>query len=164
VIQDREGTVAEGKKFWAEKSALDLKSGRVQLMTHDFFQENPVKGADVYLLRYIMHDWSDEYCIQILSQIGKAMGPHSRVLIADQVMNTTLGGSELPSAPAPLLANYGTYVRFSHQIDIALLSTINGIERTPLQFKRIVEAAGLRIDKIIGARTQVSVVECVRAF
>lgn len=91
------------------------------------------------------------------------MGPSSKVLIADQVMNTTLGSEDdgLPSAPAPLLANYGTYVRFSHQIDVALMATINGIERTPLQFKRIVEAAGLKIKRIIGARTQVSIVECV---
>ncbi|KAI5925278.1 S-adenosyl-L-methionine-dependent methyltransferase [Camillea tinctor] len=163
VIQDREGTVAEGKQFWGKKSPQDLDSGRVRLVPHDFFTENPIKEAEAYLLRYILHDWSDEYCIKILTEIRKAMGPNSRLLIVDQVMNTTIGDKSLTSAPAPLLANYGHYIRFSHQIDLALMSTINGIERTKPQFEHIIQAAGLRIATIKEARTQVSVIECVKA-
>jgi hypothetical protein len=108
------------------------------------------------------HNWSDDYCIQILTEIRKAMGPGSKLLIADQVMNTTLGDPELPSAPTPLLANYGTYIRFSHQINIAMMATINGVERTRPQFQHIIEEAGLRINRIQDARTQVSVIECVK--
>ena len=90
------------------------------------------------------------------------MGPKSRILIADQVMNTTVGSPELAAdrAPQPLLANYGHYVRYSHQRDLVMMTAINGIERTPEQFHAIVEAAGLRLVKIWQCRTQVSIVEC----
>jgi hypothetical protein len=156
-------------------------------MQHDFFDANPIRGADVYWLRYIMyvyfvlslalsvflfcssvrgftypgyrHDWSDDYCVRILSAIHSSMTLSSRILICDQVMNTTLGCPELDSAPPPLSANYGYYTRYSHQRDLAMMGIINGIERTPAQFRTIVEAAGLCVEKIWECRSQVSIVE-----
>ena len=74
-------------------------------------------------------------------------------------MNTTLGCLELESAPVPLPANYGYYTRYSHQRDLCMMGIINGIERTPLQFRELVEKAGLRIEKIWECRSQVSIVE-----
>lgn len=80
---------------------------------------------------------------------------------SDQVMNTTLGTPELPAAPAPLPANWGYYMRYSHQRDLAMMSIINGIERTPAEFKDIIERAGLRLRKIWDCRSQVGLVEVV---
>ncbi len=54
LYQDHEATVQEGNKFWEEKCPDDVDSGRVCLLPHDFLRENPVKNAEVYLLRYIM--------------------------------------------------------------------------------------------------------------
>ena len=84
---------------------------------------------------------------------------NSRVLICDQVMNTTLGCPELEPAPAPLPANYGYYTRYSHQRDLCMMGIINGIERTPLQFRELVEKAGLKVERIWECRSQVSIVE-----
>jgi len=109
----------------------------------------------------IRHDWSDKYCVQILKAIRESMTAKSRVLICDQVMNTTLGCPELAPAPEPLPANYGYYTRYSHQRDLAMMGIINGIERTPAQFKDLVEAAGLELLKIWDCRSQVSLVELV---
>ena len=84
----------------------------------------------------------------------------SRILICDQLMNTTLGYPDvLPSAPSPLPANYGANVRFSHQRDLCMMGIINGIERTPAQLGEIVEKAGLRIERVWEARSQVPIVE-----
>lgn len=80
---------------------------------------------------------------------------------SDQVMNTTLGSPELPPAPKPLPANWGYYTRYSHQRDLAMMSIINGIERTPAQFREIVKLAGLELKKIWDCRSQVSLVEVV---
>lgn len=77
-------------------------------------------------------------------------------------MNTTLGCDELESAPQPLLANYGHYVRYSHQRDLAMMTIINGIERTPEHLIKLLAAAGLRIRKIWECRTQVGIVEAVK--
>lgn len=105
------------------------------------------------------HDWSDEYCVEILSAIRPSMSPNSRILVCDQVMNTTIGCEELSKAPSPLPANYGYYTRYSHQRDLAMMSIINGIERTPAQFRDIIERAGLKMTKIWECRSQVSLVE-----
>lgn len=89
------------------------------------------------------------------------MASHSRLLICDQVMNVTTGDPYLKSAPSPLPANYGYYMRFSHSRDLTMMSCINGIERTPEQFKVIIEAAGLKLKQIWDCRSQVSLVEAV---
>ncbi|KAF2821202.1 O-methyltransferase A [Ophiobolus disseminans] len=162
VVQDRAPVLQQAENtVWPKENPSALSKGRVTFMPHDFFNAQPIKSADVYWLRYILHDWSDEYCVKILSAIRSSMGPQSRILICDQVMNTTLGCPELPPAPAPLPANWGYYTRYSHQRDLAMMSIINGIERTPAQFREIVELAGLKLRKIWDCRSQVSLVEVV---
>lgn len=94
---------------WPKENPAALAEKRVEFCPHDFFEENPVKGADVYWLRYIMHDWSDEFCVRILRGIGRSMGARSRILICDQVMNTTVGAEELERAPEPLPANWVSF-------------------------------------------------------
>ncbi|THC94252.1 hypothetical protein EYZ11_006261 [Aspergillus tanneri] len=162
VVQDRAPALKQAQSsVWPAENPKALAEGRVSFVTHDFFKENPVKGADVYWLRYIMHDWSDDYCVQILSAIRGSMGERSRILICDQVMNTTLGCKEIESAPKPLPANYGYFTRYSHQRDVAMMALINGIERTPAEFKDIAGRAGLVLRKIYDCRSQVGLVECV---
>ncbi|AEO59636.1 hypothetical protein MYCTH_2066662 [Thermothelomyces thermophilus ATCC 42464] len=162
VIQDRGPVLEQGEtELWPRENPAALRAGRVKFQQHDFFDENPVKGADVYWLRYIIHDWSDDYCVDILRAIRAAMGPRSRILICDQVMNTTGGCAELPSAPAPLPANYGYYTRYSHTRDLTVMSLINGIERKPTEFRDLVERAGLHLNRFWECRSQVGLVEVV---
>jgi len=42
------------EEVWPKENPEALKCGRVSFMQHDFFEINPVKGADVYWLRYIL--------------------------------------------------------------------------------------------------------------
>jgi hypothetical protein len=105
------------------------------------------------------HDWSDEYCVQILVALKDSLSDTSRVLICDQVMNTTHGSDEMDNAPSPLPANYGYYSRYHHQRDMSLMGTINGIERTPQQFRELVEKAGLRLTRVFETRSIYSIVE-----
>lgn len=108
------------------------------------------------------HDWSDEYCTRILSNIASVMSAEtSRILICDQLMVSTLPSSDpmVSLAPSPLPANYGVGVRFSHQRDLCMMGILNGIERTPDQLKTIVEKSGLRIERVWECRSQVPIVE-----
>ena len=88
VVQDLEGTVAEGIKLLPP----DL-DGRVEFMAHDFFTQQPVQHADVYFFRFILHNWSDKYAGQILDKLRPAMKNGSRVVIyeflPDEVANTS---------------------------------------------------------------------------
>jgi SAM-dependent methyltransferase len=56
-------------------------TNNLTFMAHDFFQEQPVKDADVYLLRWVLHDWSDLYAAKILRALIPALKPGSRLII-----------------------------------------------------------------------------------
>ncbi|KAJ1561231.1 hypothetical protein HK405_004538 [Cladochytrium tenue] len=53
----------------------------IEVMPHDIFTEQPVKGSRVYYLRNVLHDWPDHACIQILQNLNPALGPDSVVLV-----------------------------------------------------------------------------------
>jgi hypothetical protein len=78
VVQDLPDVI-EGAKV-----PEDLKEGsRLSFMAHDFFQEQPIKHADVYLLRWVLHDWSDKYAVKILRALIPALKSGARVLISE---------------------------------------------------------------------------------
>jgi hypothetical protein len=88
------------------------------------------------------------------------MGPKSRILLAETVVNTTLGCAEIESAPKPLLPNYGRAAAHAHTMDLNMMMMVDGVERTPAQFRHIITAAGLVLVKIWECRGPLSIVEC----
>jgi 6-hydroxytryprostatin B O-methyltransferase len=82
IVQDLEKVVAQAQSERANDKDID----RIKFQAHNFFTEQPVKNASVYLLRFICHDYSDKYAAQILGHLAAAMGPTSRILIVDEVM------------------------------------------------------------------------------
>lgn len=77
IVQELPQVVANSK----EEEGLDVK-----FMVHDFFEEQPVHGADVYLFRWTLHNWPDKYCIKALRALIPALKPGARVLISEFVM------------------------------------------------------------------------------
>jgi 6-hydroxytryprostatin B O-methyltransferase len=61
-------------------------SDRVHFEAHDFFTPQLANGADVYLLRHILHDWSDVLAIKILQQLTKGMKDGALMIIVDGVL------------------------------------------------------------------------------
>lgn len=57
--------------------------GIVTPLVADFFEPQTVKGAAVYFLRKVLHDWPDEFAIRILRQLVPALEPGARILIND---------------------------------------------------------------------------------
>lgn len=81
IVQDFPDVVLQGRDSLAAKY-----KPRITFQAHDFFTEQPVKGADIYLLRMILHDWSDEYAIKILRALIPALKPGAKVVINDRVV------------------------------------------------------------------------------
>lgn len=107
----------------------------VTAMVHDFWTPQPVKGAKAYLLRRIIHDYSDENCVKLLSHLRDAMLPDSRVLIADMVMPKRVYEADLPAAA----------------MDNCVM-VMGGKERTEEAFRKILEDAGLNLVKVWQSR------------
>lgn len=56
IVQDAPEVIAEG----AALLPAELKD-RVTFQAHDFFQEQEKRNAEVFFLRWILHDWSDKH-------------------------------------------------------------------------------------------------------
>ncbi len=81
IVQDLPSTV--------EQARVSLPSefeGRVEFMGHDFFTEQTLQGPEVFLFRWIMHNWSDRYCVKILQNLIPAIKDGSRVLFYEYVL------------------------------------------------------------------------------
>ncbi len=81
VVQDKSDVVRIGR----ERLSHDLRN-RVSFMEHDFFSTQPTRGADVYLLRWILHDWSDKYAAQILRALIPALKKSARVVLYEMIV------------------------------------------------------------------------------
>lgn len=96
-----------------------------------------------------MHDWSDTYSLKILKNIVDAMGPDSRLIIADAVMPL------LPRAQEEVLRSF----------DVSMLAQLNAQERTLEIWEALVKEASdgkLNISKVINPPKgeNVSIIEC----
>lgn len=118
-------------------------SERVRSVAGDFFRGVP--RADAYIMKHIIHDWDDERAALILRNINEAMGPEGRVLIVETIV---------PEGNEP---------HYSKVLDLEMLTSPGGIERTAEEYAALLAAAGLKLSRIIPTRSPFSIVEAVRA-
>ncbi|EAW14841.1 O-methyltransferase xanE [Aspergillus clavatus NRRL 1] len=127
VVQDDAAILEAGQ---AEGIPSAVKE-RIEFMPHDFFKEQPVKGADAYLLRFILHDHPDSVCAKILSHIVDVMDPEkSRILIDDAIVPSFLG----PESS-----------RFFNLLDLYMLFSLNGKERTLEHWNQLIKMVSPRL-------------------
>jgi O-methyltransferase domain len=119
--------------------AADLAE-RCRVMEGNFFESIPA-GADAYLFRHIIHDWTDEQSIQILGHCRKVIPANGKLLIVDCVV---------PAGNTPSL---------SKEYDITMLTFPGGQERTEAQFSSLLKASGFELESITPTTTMISVVE-----
>ena len=106
IVQDRPEVIANVYKHVSPDDLAKL-DGRIEFMSHDFFTSQPIHGAEVYLLRWILHDWSDEYAIRILRALVPALKNGSRVLIHEYIVPE-------PGEATYLRQQNMRYVHYSH--------------------------------------------------
>lgn len=115
---------------------------RWEIASGDFFESCP--QGDIYLLKYIMHDWPDEQCIRILRNCRQAMSPDGRVLIMDPVIpngNVSHSGKEMD------LLCMGIYE--------------GGRERTEDELRQLLANADLKLNRVIDTGCYISIVEAI---
>ncbi|MCJ1312816.1 hypothetical protein MMC25_006492 [Agyrium rufum] len=97
---------------------------------HDFFTSQPIKGACIYYMHTVLHDWPDAEAVKILANIVPAMGPDSRLLLNEIVF----GEVETPLFPA--------------QLDLSMMGAFGSKERTSKQWSKLLGSVDLEIIKI----------------
>lgn len=130
IVQDSVETIEYGKSIYRSEGLS------IEWQTVNFFQEQPVHGAKVYLLRHILIDHPERTSRQILGCIAKAMDKESRLLIADAIVPDRYGED------SDSLVN---------ALDLHLLCLFNSKERSLQQWKELlgsVAAKELEIVKV----------------
>ncbi|KAL8831167.1 MAG: hypothetical protein Q9191_001009 [Dirinaria sp. TL-2023a] len=126
IIQDLPHVVSEAPAQLPD----DLKS-RIDFVVHDFFTPQTMDPPPAaFLLRYILHNWSDKYSVSILRNLVPAMRKGSKVLIYEYV---------LEDGPVTELT-----ARFGFQMDGIMATFFNAQERTAREFERVLAAADKR--------------------
>jgi hypothetical protein len=113
---------------------------RCTMVSGSFLESVPC-DFDAYLLSSVIHDWDDDRAIQILQNCRRSMGQQSRVLLVEFIV------------PA------GEEKSFSKLLDLNMLVMNGGRERTESEYRRLFDAAGLRMTRIIPTLSPLYVLE-----
>jgi hypothetical protein len=108
----------------------------VSFQTHSFFDPQPLT-ADIYMLKWIFHDWPDAECIAILRALVPALKPGARVLFIDYV------GKQEPSDEIELPRSM---VGFGTATDLRMMALFNAEERPVETWRGIFGKADSRFD------------------
>ncbi|KAJ3319429.1 phosphatidylinositol kinase- protein kinase tor1 [Boothiomyces sp. JEL0866] len=100
---------------------------RISTADGDFFESVPT--ADIYLLKHILHDWTNEDCLKILSTIVKCKKPSSKILLIEMIIPP-------PGTPSPTAL-----------LDLNMLAVCPGRERTVEEFQQLFAKVGLKLNK-----------------
>lgn len=108
----------------------------------DFFQEVP-PGGDLYLLKFILHDWQDHDALRILQNCRRAITQDGKLLVIEMVIPDD-------NRPSP-----------SQLIDLNMLVMTGGLERTANEYGALLSQAGFRLHRLIPTGSPYQLVEAV---
>lgn len=156
ILQDRAPVIEHAAQVWANELPEAVESGRIRMLAHDFFTEQPVKNATIFLMKQIMHDWSDKYATKILKQLHAAAMPSTRVLLVESLTSyachdphaSSIPGAIPHEAPAPLIANYGPVNDMQYNGDLTVFVQNNAQERTIDHMVALCNGAGWKVVRI----------------
>jgi hypothetical protein len=136
LIFDLPDVIETGRSTWSTSTAAKRISGE----GGNFFDRVPA-GGDLYVLKFILHDWPDDKCARILRNVRTVMAPQGRIAVIDNV---------LPEKLAPHLG---------WTTDILMLAMTGGRERTAAEFDRLFADAGFERSRLTETPAGVGVVE-----
>jgi O-methyltransferase domain/Dimerisation domain len=95
---------------------------RFSAVAGDFFAAVP--GADLYLLKAILHDWDDDSCVRILRNCREAARPDARMIVIENVIRDL------------------TRDKFATLLDMNMLAVTSGQERDLAGYDKLFTASG----------------------
>jgi hypothetical protein len=135
ILFERAEVIAE---VGARRAELGLAE-RLTLLSGDFFSTVP--RADAYLLRKIIHDWSDDEAARILATCRAALNEGGRILVVEQIVPEW---------------DEWSGIKFG---DLEMMVLTHGRERTVAELRSLFATAGLRLERIIPTSSELSILE-----
>jgi hypothetical protein len=118
---------------------------RCRVEAGDFFERVPA-GADAYLMKHILHDWSDGDAARILARIAAAAPAGARLIVLDNLIDAGSGPD------------------FCKLLDLEMLVLYDGgRERTAAEYRELFASAGFGATRVIPTGSLLNVIEAVRA-
>lgn len=129
----------------AEASFDSELRSRCRFTAGDFFTDPLPSGADFYILKKVIHDWSNEQARCILKNCQAAMSDRSTLLVIEAIV---------PLGNEPSLAKL---------FDLFMLIWPGGRERTEVEHRELLASAGLSLSRIVSTTTTISILEAHKA-
>lgn len=117
-------------------------ASRCTITGGSFFESVP-EGGDQYLLKTIIHDWDDDDAVNILRNVRRAIAPNGRLALIELVLP-----EGAPWHPGMML-------------DLEMLVTAGGRERTAAEYAELLGRAGFRQTRVVPTAGPMSVVEAL---
>jgi demethylsterigmatocystin 6-O-methyltransferase len=134
ILEDRPEVVRSAPKIegveFVEQDFLQTQAIRGMWLARLLQNHSHDVGAKFYYLRWVLHDWQDDDCVKILTNLKAAMTPDSRILIDEMVIPDT-----------------GCH-RDSANLDVVMMTLFGATERTRGQWVKIFERAGLVLKRV----------------
>jgi SAM-dependent methyltransferase len=132
---------SEAAKLYARDAGV---AERCEFIAGDFFESVPPDG-DAYLLKSVLHNWNDEKSALILRNCGRAMPRGAKLLLVERIFPARVGVSPAHQAAA--------------RSDLNMLVGPGGHERTEVEFRKLLGAAGFTPVEVFATATEFSVIE-----
>jgi hypothetical protein len=127
VLVEARGVLSEAEGVLSGRGVRD----RVELVEGDLFGELPSVGADLWLLKNILHDWDDATSARILGGVRRAMRAGARLVVIEQIQER--------NTPHP----------FASLSDIQMLTQcVDGRERSREELQALLSGAGFTPGRI----------------
>ena len=139
ILYDDPAVVAGSKELLAAHGV----ASRCETIGGNFFHSAPV-GGDAYILKHIIHDWSDDECVTILQHCHKGMIAGGKVLIVEMVV---------PERNVPAVSKF---------LDLEMLLFLTGRERTTAEYGALLKRAGFELTRVVPTQSPYGVIEGVK--
>jgi hypothetical protein len=101
-------------------------AGRCDIIGGSFLESAP-PGADVHILKHVLHNWDDDDCVRILRNLRSTIAADGRLLILENVLPDDL------DTALPVI-----------MLDLHMLLVHGGRERSEREYAALLAAAGFR--------------------
>jgi hypothetical protein len=127
----------------AARATVDQKvASRCEFVGGDFLKAVP-SGGDVYVLKYIIHDWDDARSVSIMTNCRKAMAGRGRLLLIEDLVCG-------PNQPCRAKVS-----------DLQMLVRTGGRNRTEKEYRSLLGKSGFEVTRVVPAQGDLSVMEAI---